>query len=423
LCLQSVLFPDLDSDGEFAMTIGPGTFVCILLSSCLSACNLSPHRPDGVPASAIYADDTFVECSFVQQSNANLCTVYKDDTGEILAEALFVLDGTQRAAQQSELHYAGFGHRVIYLKNGRRLVPRDAIEASERDPTNRVIRDRLKDLSGGHAAKAIDCGRVVLPLQVERPTDSPSECALRTFAARKAFCVRFYHDHYNSIRFQGFAGDRKGNLYEVDYDDLGWNGALLPKETQLLDGGLTVVMACPKPSALIKTFDGKLACSGRAAGQNSRVIENRELSPVLSIEELLANRRSYAHTLVTVRGCYINGEELSALTKCSPEDQSAQRNEIIWVEQASDYEIPSAIRAKLPLSYLSDPQLVFNYRAAKDLQPWKRLRIGEVVLFGQFETTDWRDEPTEGGFGHVGAYSHQLILVDVLGAADRGRFH
>ena len=68
------------------MTIGYGTFACILLSFCLSACNLSPRRPAAVPASATYVDHTFIECSFVQHSNANLCTVYKADTGEILVE-------------------------------------------------------------------------------------------------------------------------------------------------------------------------------------------------------------------------------------------------------------------------------------------------------------------------------------------------
>jgi len=198
------------------MTIGYGTFVCILLSFCLSACNLSPRRPAGVPASATYVDHTFIECSFVQHSNANLCTVYKDDTGEILAEALFVLNGTLRAVSQSELQYAGFGHRVIDLKNGRSLVPRDAIEATDRDPTNRVILDRMKDLSGVHAAKAIDCGRGELPIELARATDSPSECALRALAEGKPFYVRFYcdrrgfyRDRQASIRFQGFAGDTR----------------------------------------------------------------------------------------------------------------------------------------------------------------------------------------------------------------------
>jgi hypothetical protein len=347
----------------------------------------------------------------VQHSNANLCTVYKDDTGEILAEALFVLNGTQRAGNQSELHYAGFGHRVIDLKNGRSLVPRDAIEATDRDPTNRVILDRMKDLSGVHAAKAIDCGRGELPIELARATDSPSECALRAFAERKPFYVRFYRDRQASIRFQGFAGDREGNLYEVDYDAVGWNGALLPKETQLLDSGLTVVMPCPKPSTLTQTLDGRLVCNRPAAGQNSQLINNRKSAPVLSIAELLANRQTYAHTMVIVRGCYVEGFELSELMECFPKgslrdqrvecslkDQRAQLVNGIWVE-------------KYP-SYLSNTELVFNYREAKDLQ--ERLRIGEVVLFGQFETTDWRDEPTDGEFGHLGAYSDELILADVL---------
>lgn len=395
------------------MTIGYGTFACILLSFCLSACNLSPRRPAGVPASASYVDHTFIECSFVQHSNANLCTVYKDDTGEILAEALFVLNGTLRAGNQSELHYAGFGHRVIDLKNGRSLVPRDAIEATDRDPTNRVILDRMKDLSGVHAAKAIDCGRGELPIELARATDSPSECALRAVAERKAFYVRFYCDRQASIRFQGFASDRDGNLYEVNYDAVGWNGALLPKETQLLDGGLTVVMSCPKPPTLTETLDGRLTCNRPAAEQNSQLINNRKSAPVLSIAELLANRRTYAHTMVIVRGCYIEGFELSELMECpSKVSRKEQRVECFPNDQRAQLARRIAVE-KYP-SYLSHTELVFNYREAQDLQAWERLRIGEVVLFGQFETTDWRDEPTDGEFGHLGDYSDELILADVL---------
>jgi hypothetical protein len=78
----------------------------------------------------------------------------------------------------------------------------------------------MKDLSGVHAAKAIDCGRGELPVELAPATDSPSECALRAVAERKPFHVRFYcdrrgfyRDRQASIRFQGFAGDREGNLY------------------------------------------------------------------------------------------------------------------------------------------------------------------------------------------------------------------
>jgi len=103
--------------------------------------------------------------------------------------------------------------------------------------------------------------------------------------------------------------------------------------------------------------------------------------------------------------CFPKGRRVEVV-ECLPKDQCAQQVKSIWVE-------------KYP-SYLSHTELVFNYREAKDLQTWKRLRNGdvlfaqEVVLFGQFETTDWRDEPTEGGFGNLGAYSDELILADVL---------
>jgi hypothetical protein len=48
------------------------------------------------------------------------------------------------------------------------------------------------------------------------------------------------------------------------------------------------------------------------------------------------------------------------------------------------------------------------------LQASKKLHTGEIVLVGQFETNDWRDEPGGGGFGHLGAYSSELILANVV---------
>ena len=39
----------------------------------------------------------------------------------------------------------------------------------------------------------------------------------------------------------------------------------------------------------------------------------------------------------------------------------------------------------------------------------------EVVLLGQFETVEQQVVPeTQSGFGHLGAYSHELILADVV---------
>jgi len=63
-------------------------------------------RPASVPTSAVWVDNTFVDCSVDTQARANRCTVYKDDTGEILADGLFVLNTTYEGVDKSQLHYA-----------------------------------------------------------------------------------------------------------------------------------------------------------------------------------------------------------------------------------------------------------------------------------------------------------------------------
>src|SRR5260370_36383263 len=90
------------------------TIALIVLVACLSACEYH-YRPADIPSTAQWADSTFIDCSVEKQPNANRCTVYKDDTGEILADGLFVLKTSHVAAKSSELHYAAFGHRTIFL--------------------------------------------------------------------------------------------------------------------------------------------------------------------------------------------------------------------------------------------------------------------------------------------------------------------
>jgi len=59
-------------------------------------------------------DHTFIDCSADASSYANRCTVYKDDTGEILAEGLFALNLSQAAAKKPDLRFIAFGRRRIY---------------------------------------------------------------------------------------------------------------------------------------------------------------------------------------------------------------------------------------------------------------------------------------------------------------------
>jgi hypothetical protein len=108
-----------------------------LLTGCLG-CSGQHDRPANAPSSAVWVDGTFIDCSVEAQSKSNRCTVYRAGTGEILADGLFVLNTSMREAGSSDLQYAAFGNRIIYLADARKLIP---WEPSERDPVHRLMFD------------------------------------------------------------------------------------------------------------------------------------------------------------------------------------------------------------------------------------------------------------------------------------------
>jgi hypothetical protein len=66
---------------------------------------------------------------------------------------------------------------------------------------------------------------------------------------------------------------------------------------------------------------------------------------------------------------------------------------------------------------------LFTYEEKRNSESWKKLTpssdseqtVLEVLLLGQFETRARQVAPgTQSGFGHLGAYSQELILADVL---------
>jgi hypothetical protein len=66
---------------------------------------------------------------------------------------------------------------------------------------------------------------------------------------------------------------------------------------------------------------------------------------------------------------------------------------------------------------------LFIYDERRNAEAWKKLKplpepeqtVLEVVLLGQFETVAHQAVPeTQPGFGHLGSYSHELILADVV---------
>jgi hypothetical protein len=201
----------------------------------------------------VWVDNTFVDCSVDTQARANRCTVYKDDTGEILADGLFVLKSSYLAAEKSELHYAAFGERGVYLDDLRILVQRTA---SPRDPSHRIIDERLKTLASEGGTDALDCTTVTTPGNA----DGPTECALSAIAGRKPFWVRYYEPGTAWFVYSGFAGNRDGTVYVVLYSHGDWVG-IGDTQGRTMDNNQTLVATCPKPTILSRMENGMLTCS------------------------------------------------------------------------------------------------------------------------------------------------------------------
>ena len=149
-----------------------------------------------------------------------------------------------------------------------------------------------------------------------------------------------------------------------------------------------------------------------------------EPAPTFSVEELLANPQSHAHTMVKVSGCFVLGLESATLRPCS----ASEPGDAIWVEDARFVQemqkhrlpdVPDVIPKRLEKPAIN--RQLFTYNEKHNTEAWKELKpssdreqtVLDVVLIGQFETAA---VPLMGqsAFGHLGAYSHELILTDVL---------
>ena len=220
-------------------------FLCLFV--CLSGCKWRHSRPPSVPPTAVWVDNVFVDCSVEAQSKANWCTVYKDDTGEILADGLFVLNSSHLAVDKSELQYAAFGEQGIYLVDARILLHR---AASRRDPSNHIVDNRLRILASKNGVEAVDCRKA----GASGNTGAVAECALKAFADRRPFYVRYYLQFPDSFGYLGYAGDADGHLCGVEYKSGRMLfGVAVPKEGQLFDDNHSFVMPCPRPTILYKT--------------------------------------------------------------------------------------------------------------------------------------------------------------------------
>jgi hypothetical protein len=227
------------------------SFVILLTSTlfvCLQSCSRNSHRPANVPPSAVSVDGVFIQCTVDREAGANRCTVYKGSTGEVLESGFFVLSGSGREANSTELRYAAFDGTRIYLADARYLYPVQL----ENYPMP-SMESRLSVLAGDGA---INCGHVGR----NKSARAASDCAIEAFAHMKGFAV--YYDLWaiDSARSTGLASDAQGNVYAIDYDSRPWSSAGLSKEVQLTDGNHIITVPCPKPVRLIKYQDGTLGC-------------------------------------------------------------------------------------------------------------------------------------------------------------------
>jgi hypothetical protein len=226
-------------------------FSCVLILVAASGCERGHSRPAAVPRSATWVDHTFIDCSVGMQPQGNRCTVYTDDSGEVLADGLFLLSYPARAANELELkQYAAYEDKTIFLQNAQLLMQKSA---TQRDPSEHVLDQRLAGLASEGDTRAIDCTKT---------HEVISKCALDAFAAKKPFFARWYLQYPQKFIQFGVAMDHTGSLYEVIYtpvkDDPSF--PLIEKEDKYFDGDHTVVRRCPIHARLIASQQGSLAC-------------------------------------------------------------------------------------------------------------------------------------------------------------------
>jgi hypothetical protein len=97
---------------------------------------LPGHRmspPQAVWAGGPDGGSWFV-CTVDERVSGDVCTVYEESHGIVLAQGPFRLRRTGRAARTSELRYEFFDGRSIYLIGGRVLDPVTSPEPTRKDP-------------------------------------------------------------------------------------------------------------------------------------------------------------------------------------------------------------------------------------------------------------------------------------------------
>ena len=109
-----------------------------------------PERLPSIPETAIWVGGVdggaWLECSLDKKMNANWCTAWDDQTGDIWARTYFVLRETGEPVPESELVYLYFDGVDVGLADGRVLEPLKFHRNPNHDPWESTPIDPPRDV-------------------------------------------------------------------------------------------------------------------------------------------------------------------------------------------------------------------------------------------------------------------------------------
>jgi len=173
-------------------------------------------------------------------------------------------------------------------------------------------------------------------------------------------------------------------------------------------------------STLLLILAGISACNrGQGPSQHTPEMTSKPHSAdpnsEITVEQILSNPQAYSHRLVKVRGCHLWGFEFSTFVSCDAIAASFPGK--IWLVDAETVRQEEYFRSfnppNPPMQGPESVHLLFHDDAQREDAARRNLDYAgssRVLILAQFETTGG----TQRRFGHLGGFSHELILVDVL---------
>src|SRR5882672_8128144 len=139
------------------------------------------RRPAGVPATAVLISGNYIDCVSSKLPIGHPCSVYNGWSGKVLDEKPLV--------------------------------------------------ERLKSISSTPWRSAIDCGRT----STRNPDPKVAECGLAAFKNHKSFYVQYYSPDTTFSFAYGLAGDAKGNVFSIVYQDFPFPSIASSRHAKLVD--------------------------------------------------------------------------------------------------------------------------------------------------------------------------------------------